>query len=64
MRGHYSQRVMWENVYSEYQTGMKLIVLPQRHMIHNTPVLAVVVFLGVNVPHTYVVILLIALQPV
>ena len=45
MHGHYSQPVMWENVCLEYQTGMKLIVLPQTHMIHNTPVLAVVVFL-------------------
>ena len=30
-------------------------------MIHNTPFLAVMVFFGVNVPHTQVVILLIAL---
>ena len=45
---------------SEYQTGMKLVVLPQTHMIHNTPVLAVVVFLGVNMPRTYGMILLIA----
>ena len=61
MHSHYSQPVMWENVCSEYQTGMKLIVLPRTHMIHNTPVLAVVVFLGVNVPHMYVAISLIAI---
>ena len=36
----------------EYQTGMKLIVLPRTHVIHNTPVLAAVVYFGVNVPRT------------
>ena len=61
MHGHYSQLVMWENVCLEYQTGMKFVVLPQTHMIHNTPVLAVMVFLSVNVPCTYVVRSLIAL---
>ena len=61
MHSCYTQLVMLENVYSEYQTGMKLVVLPRMHIIHNTPVLAVVVFLGVNVPHMYVMISLIAL---
>ena len=51
---------MWENVYLEYQTGMKLVILPRMHMSHNISVLAVVVFLGVNMPHTYEMILLIA----
>ena len=52
MHGRYSQPVMWKNLCSEYQTSMKLIVLPETHVIHNTPVLAIVVFFGVNVPQT------------
>ena len=64
MHGRYSQVVIWEDVCMKYQTGMKLVVLPRTHMIHNMSVLAVVIFLGVNVPCMYVVILLIALRPV
>ena len=60
MHGCYSQPVMWENIYLKYQTGMKLVVLPQMHLIHQTPVLAVVVFLGVNMPRMYGMISLIA----